>query len=155
MLGPGSQLAGYRITGALGQGGMGTVFAAEPAILGRKAALKTLLPALAGDGDFRERFIAESQMVAALDHPSIIPIYDAGESDGIVYIAMRYVSGGDLHQLLEAGLLEPERAPAVLGEGAGGLGAARPDELGHPRVGAADGAGAGGRRGQLCAVVGA
>ena len=92
-LGPGSQLAGYRITGALGQGGMGTVYAAEHAILGRRAALKTLLPALSGDGDFRERFIAESQMVAALDHPSIIPIYDAGEVEGVVYIAMRLVRG--------------------------------------------------------------
>src|SRR5436853_3119748 len=134
MLGPGSQLAGYRITGALGQGGMGTVFAAEPAILGRKAALKTLLPALAGDGDFRERFIAESQMVAALDHPSIIPIYDAGESDGIVYIAMRYVAGGDLHQLLESGPLEPERALTILEQVAGALDAAHAKELVHRDV---------------------
>src|SRR3954449_11349595 len=102
-LGPGSQIAGYRITGALGQGGMGTVYAAEHAILGRKAALKTLLPALAGDGDFRERFIAESQMVAALDHPSIIPIYDAGEVDGVVYIAMRRVHGSDLSASLGTG----------------------------------------------------
>jgi len=133
-LGPGSQLAGYRITGALGQGGMGTVYAAEHAILGRRAALKTLLPALSGDGDFRERFIAESQMVAALDHPSIIPIYDAGEVDGVVYIAMRYVSGGDLSGLIEDGQLEPERAISILEQVAGALDAAHASELVHRDV---------------------
>ena len=133
-LGPGSQIAGYRITGALGQGGMGTVYAAEHAILGRKAALKTLLPALAGDGDFRERFIAESQMVAALDHPSIIPIYDAGEADGIVYIAMRYVSGGDLADLIDKGQLESERAVEILEQVAGALDAAHANELVHRDV---------------------
>ena len=133
-LGPGSQIAGYRITGALGQGGMGTVYAAEHAILGRKAALKTLLPALAGDGDFRERFIAESQMVAALDHPSIIPIYDAGEVDGVVYIAMRYVAGGDLAGLIDQGLLEPDRAVTILEQVAGALDAAHANELVHRDV---------------------
>src|SRR5919204_721002 len=95
-IGVGAQIAGYRITGTLGRGGMGYVYAAEHAVLGRKAALKTLLPDLVEDGDFRERFIAESQMVAALDHPSIVPIYDAGDADGTVYIAMRFVAGGDL-----------------------------------------------------------
>ena len=89
MLAPGAQVAGYRIAGLLGQGGMGFVYEAEHAVLGRKAALKTLLPELVDDADFRTRFIAESQTVAALDHPSIIPIYDAGEADGVVYIAMR------------------------------------------------------------------
>ena len=103
MLAPGAQVAGYRITGLLGQGGMGFVYEAEHAVLGRKAALKTLLPELVDDAEFRTRFIAESQTVAALDHPSIIPIYDAGEADGVVYIAMRHVGGGDLHQLLESG----------------------------------------------------
>ena len=87
----------------LGRGGMGFVYEAEHAVLGRKAAMKTLLTDLGGDGDFRERFIAESQMVAALDHPSIIPIYDAGEEDGVVYIAMRHVGGGDLQELIEPG----------------------------------------------------
>ncbi len=75
---------------------MGTVYEAEHAILGRKAALKTLLPALArrrGLPRAVHRRVADGR---ALDHPSIIPIYDAGEVDGIVYIAMRYVSGGDL-----------------------------------------------------------
>src|SRR5687768_15102813 len=94
----GGEIAGYRLTGLLGRGGMGYVYEAEHTILGRKAAIKTLLPELAGDGDFRERFIRESQMVAALDHPGIIPIYDAGETGGVVYIAMRHVGGGDLQE---------------------------------------------------------
>ena len=81
-LGVGSEIAGYRVTGLLGRGGMGFVYEAEHAILGRKAAIKTLSGDLGGDGDFHERFIQESQMVAALDHPSIIPIYDAGEERG-------------------------------------------------------------------------
>ena len=73
-------------------------------------------------------------MVAALDHPSIIPIYDAGEVDGIVYIAMRYVSGGDLHQLLDAGPLAPDRAVAILEQVAGALDAAHAHDLVHRDV---------------------
>ena len=134
MLAPGAQVAGYRIAGLLGQGGMGFVYEAEHAVLGRKAALKTLLPELVDDADFRTRFIAESQTVAALDHPSIIPIYDAGEADGVVYIAMRHVGGGDLHQLLESGPLEPERAVTILEQVAAGLDAAHASDLVHRDV---------------------
>ena len=134
MLAPGAQVAGYRIAGLLGQGGMGFVYDAEHAVLGRKAALKTLLPELVDDADFRTRFIAESQTVAALDHPSIIPIYDAGEADGVVYIAMRHVGGGDLHQLLESGPLEPERAVTILEQVAAGLDAAHASDLVHRDV---------------------
>ena len=92
----GSEIAGYRVTGVLGRGGMGFVYEAEHLLLGRKAAIKTLVPELVEDDDFRERFISESQVVAALDHPNVIPIYDAGDADGIVYIAMRCVTGADL-----------------------------------------------------------
>src|SRR6266496_2986302 len=133
-LSPGAQVAGYRIAGTLGRGGMGFVYEAEHAVLGRKAALKTLLPDLTDDEEFRKRFIAESQIVAALDHPSVIPIYDAGEADGVVYIAMRYVGGGDLHQLLEAGPLGPERALMILEQVAGALDAAHSHELVHRDV---------------------
>ena len=134
MLAPGAQVAGYRIAGLLGQGGMGFVYEAVHAVLGRKAALKTLLPDLVDDADFRTRFVAESQMVAALDHPSIIPIYDAGEADGVVYIAMRHVGGGDLHQLLESELLDPERAVTILEQVAAGLDAAHASDLVHRDV---------------------
>ncbi|MEK6274079.1 MAG: protein kinase [Actinomycetota bacterium] len=131
---PGAHVASYRIAGTLGRGGMGFVYEAEHTVLGRKAALKTLLPDLIQDTEFRTRFIAESQMVATLDHPSIIPIYDAGEADGIVYIAMRYVSGGDLHQLLEAGPLAPDRTVAILEQVAGALDAAHAKDLVHRDV---------------------
>ena len=134
LLAPGAQVAGYRIAGLLGQGGMGFVYEAEHAVLGRKAALKTLLPELVDDADFRTRFIAESQTVAALDHPSIIPIYDAGEADGVVYIAMRHVGGGDLHELLESGPLDPERAVTILEQVAAGLDAAHASDLVHRDV---------------------
>jgi non-specific serine/threonine protein kinase len=131
---PGAHVASYRIEGTLGRGGMGFVYEAEHSVLGRKAALKTLLPDLLEDSEFRTRFIAESQMVATLDHPSIIPIYDAGEADGIVYIAMRYVSGGDLHQLLESGPLAPDRAIGILEQVAGALDAAHAKDLVHRDV---------------------
>jgi predicted ATPase len=113
---------------------MGTVYEAEHTILHRKAALKTLLTELATDADFRGRFVAESQMVAALDHPGIIPIYDAGESDGVVYIAMRHVSGGDLAGLIERGPIEPERLVAILEQVAGALDAAHVAGLVHRDV---------------------
>jgi len=130
----GAQVAAYRISGTLGRGGMGFVYEAEHAVLGRKAALKTLLPELLEDGDFRQRFVAESQTVAALDHPSIIPIYDAGDSEGVVYIAMRYVAGGDLAQLVESGTLEPDRALDILEQVAGALDTAHAHELVHRDV---------------------
>src|SRR5579864_5521100 len=97
----GSELAGYRVTGLLGRGGMGFVYEAEHQLLRRKAAVKTLAPEVGGGADFKERFIRESQTVASIDHPNIIPIYDAGEIDGLVYIAMRYVKGPDLEKLIE------------------------------------------------------
>jgi predicted ATPase len=130
----GSVIAGYRVGGQLGRGGMGSVYEAEHAILGRKAALKTLLPELARDEDFRRRFIAESQMVAGLDHPSIIPIYDAGEQDGVVYILMRFVDGGDLQQLITDAPLEPARAVAILEQVAAALDAAHASGLVHRDV---------------------
>ncbi|HEX4930764.1 MAG TPA: protein kinase, partial [Gaiellaceae bacterium] len=133
-LGVGSEIAGYRVTGQLGRGGMGWVWEAEHAILGRKAAIKTLSNDLGGDGDFRERFIQESQMVAALDHPSIIPIYDAGEDSGVVYIAMRHVGGGDLQGLIAEGLLDLDRAVSILEQVAGALDAAHARNLVHRDV---------------------
>ena len=110
----GSELAGYRITGLLGRGGMGFVYEAEHQVLRRKAALKTLAPELGG-GDFRERFIRESQTVASIDHPNIIPIYDAGDVSGVAYLAMRYVKGSDLDGLIgETEEHDPLRMLAIL-----------------------------------------
>jgi non-specific serine/threonine protein kinase len=131
----GSEIAGYRVTGVLGRGGMGFVYEAEHLLLGRKAAIKTLVPELVEDGDFRERFINESQVVAALDHPNVIPIYDAGDADGIVYIAMRCVTGSDLAELLERDeMLPPTRALAILEQVGGALDAAHARDLVHRDV---------------------
>jgi predicted ATPase/predicted Ser/Thr protein kinase len=134
-LAAGAEIAGYRIAGLLGRGGMGFVYEAEHQVLRRKAALKTLSPELGGGEEFRERFIRESQTVASIDHPNIIPIYDAGDLGGLVYIAMRYVRGPDLEQLLEkTGPLEPQRALAILEQVAGALDSAHQHDIIHRDV---------------------
>lgn len=97
----GTELAGYRITGVLGHGGMSIVYTAEHIRLGRLVALKVMSPVLAADDAFRTRFTRESQLVATLDHPNIIDVYDAGEADGVLYIAMRLVRGDDLGTLIK------------------------------------------------------
>lgn len=85
----------------IGRGGMGVVYRAKDLRLGRIAALKALAPELSQIDTFRRRFIHESRMAAAIDHPHIVPIFGAGEADGVLYIAMRYVSGPDLGALLD------------------------------------------------------
>src|SRR6266516_1897171 len=92
----GTELAGYRIEAVIGRGGMGAVYVADHLRLKRKVALKVLAPELASDERFRERFVIESELAASLEHPNIVPIYDAGEADGLLYIAMRLIEGRDL-----------------------------------------------------------
>jgi hypothetical protein len=107
---PGTEIAGYRIESVIGRGGMAVVYRAEDTRLGRKVALKLLTPALAENEQFQQRFIRESRLAASLDHPNIVPIYEAGESDGHLFIAMRYVPGSDLKALLNReGALPPAR----------------------------------------------
>jgi YVTN family beta-propeller protein len=96
----GSTLAGYRLDEVLGRGGMGVVYRAEHLTLRRSVALKLVAPELATDARFRERFLAESRLAASLEHPNVIPIYDAGEADGQLYLAMRLVEGQSLRDLL-------------------------------------------------------
>src|SRR5215210_4071858 len=128
----GSQVAGYRIIGVLGEGGMGVVYEAEHALLGRKAALKSLLRELAATDEFRARFIRESQVVAAIDHPNIIPIYDAGELDGTAFIAMRFVAGADLaEQIRRRGPLAPAETLSILDQAGAALDAAHARGLVH------------------------
>jgi hypothetical protein len=106
----GSDLLGYRIEELAGRGGMSVVYRAHDSRLRRDVALKVLAPELAEDSAFRERFLAESQLAASLDHPNVVPIFEAGEEGDELYISMRYVEGQDLKQLLREGPLEPERA---------------------------------------------
>ena len=121
----GEQIAGYRIDGLAGQGGMGVVYRATQLSLGRTVALKLIAPGLAGDLRFRERFGRESRLAAAIDHPNVLPVYEAGETDGTLFIAMRWVDGTDLRTLIHRGAgIDPEWATGILGQVAAGLDAA-------------------------------
>ncbi|HEU0248359.1 MAG TPA: serine/threonine-protein kinase, partial [Gaiellaceae bacterium] len=131
----GATLAGYRIEGRLGRGGMSVVYLAEDLALGRKVALKVLAPELSQDSSFRERFRLESRLAASIDHPNVIPIFEAGEAEGQLYIAMRYVEGRDLRRLIdEEGALEPSRAVELIAHVADGLDAAHIRGLVHRDV---------------------
>jgi eukaryotic-like serine/threonine-protein kinase len=112
---PGQPFDGrYRVLGRLGVGGMATVYLAEDSSLGRKVALKVMAERYAEDGEFVERFRREAQAAARLNHPNIIAVYDRGEADGRPYIAMEYLQGRTLKQVIQKeGPLPPERAIAV------------------------------------------
>jgi serine/threonine protein kinase len=134
-LGPGSRVAGYLLEGLVGAGGMAAVFRARDERLGRVVALKLLAVGLPGDGGFRERFVREARAVAAVDHPHIIPVYEAGEADDIPFIAMRFVAGGDLRAVVgQEGGLPPGRAAAFLSAVASALDAAHDAGLVHRDV---------------------
>ena len=134
--GAGSLLAGYRLEQQVGRGGFAVVFRALDERLGRPVALKILSPALASSSpEFRRRFIAESRAAATVDDPHIIPVYEAGEADGVLFIAMRYVAGGDLRQVLEReGALAPDRAADFVSPVASALDAAHSAGLVHRDV---------------------
>jgi serine/threonine protein kinase len=131
----GTEFAGYRIEGLLGRGGMGVVYRAEHPRLGASIALKVMDPALAMDEVFRERFLREARMAARIKHPSIIPIYDAGEWQGDLYMAMRYIEGRDLRSQLRAnGVLQIHETQAIGLQIAGALDAAHRNGLVHRDV---------------------
>jgi len=132
---PGTLFAGYRVDSLVGRGGMGVVYRATDLSLQRPVALKLIAPELAEDERFRVRFLRESRLAASLDHPSVVPIYEAGERDGQLYLAMRYVEGTDLKTLLEReGKVSPERALRILAQVSGALDAAHRRALVHRDV---------------------
>ena len=131
----GSRLVNYRLEAVLGRGGMSVVYLAEDLRLRRKVAVKLLTPELLEDVRFRERFVRESELAASIDHPNVIPIYEAGEVEGRLYIAMRYVAGTDLKALLRReDALEPARAVAIVAQVAPALDAAHEHGLVHRDV---------------------
>jgi serine/threonine protein kinase len=131
----GTQFAGYRIEGVVGRGGMGVVYRATELALDRPVALKLIAPELAGDASFRERFLRESRLAASIDHAGILPVYTAGEADGELFLANRFVDGTDLRALLEEqGPLPPERALELVGQVADALDVAHARGLVHQDV---------------------
>ncbi len=131
----GSRIAGYRLEEQVGAGGMSVVFRARDERLQRLVALKVLSPALAADEAFRQRFIRESRAAAAVDDPHIIPVHEAGEANGVLFIAMRYVPGGDVRTVIRrAGPLSPSRAAAIISAVASALDAAHTVGLVHRDV---------------------
>ena len=127
-------LASYRIERLLGRGGMGEVYLAEDLRLKRRVALKVLSAEFANDEAFRERFLVESELAASLDHPNVIPIYEADEAAGYLFIAMRYVDGTDLKERLRQGPLAPADAIDLLSQVASALDMAHERGLVHRDV---------------------
>jgi DNA-binding beta-propeller fold protein YncE len=132
---PGRRIAGYLLEEQIGQGGMAVVFRAHDERLDRTVALKILAPALAADDAFRQRFIRESRAAAAVDDPHIIPVFEAGEASGVLFIAMRFVRGGDVRSLVgQFGPMPPGRVAEIVSQVASALDAAHGRGLVHRDV---------------------
>jgi hypothetical protein len=125
----GTEFAGYRLEELVGTGGMSMVYRAQHLRLERTVALKVLMPELSQDDSFKERFTRESRLAASLDHPNVIPIYEAGDEGGVFYIAMRFVGGSTLKHVLETdGPLPAARAASVMSQVSSALHAAHEEK---------------------------
>lgn len=132
---PGATFAGCRLEDAAGRGGMGVVFRATQLALQRPVALKAIVPELALNSAYRERFHREAHLAASIEHPNVIPVYEAGDVDGTLYLIMRWVEGTDLRTLLKpSGPLSPSRAIRLLQPVAAALAAAHSRGLVHRDV---------------------
>src|SRR6266508_4654528 len=121
----GTVIASFRVDSLIGQGAMGAVYLAQEVATGRRVALKLLAPELARDDRFRQRFMRESRVASSLDHPHIVPTVAAGEHEGLLFLAMAYVDGVDLRELLRReGRLEAQRAVDLIAQVAEALDAA-------------------------------
>src|SRR5580765_1581000 len=131
----GTVLAGFRVRSLIGEGAMGAVYLAEDLSGTQRIALKVLDPELACDERFRQRFLRESQVASSLDHPNIVTTFASGDEGGVLYLAMEYVDGVDLRELLRRdGALAPERTIALLAQVASALDAAHAEGLVHRDV---------------------
>jgi len=134
-LAAGDEFAGYRIESRLGRGGMGILYLALEPGLERRVALKLIAPEAAADEVFARRFAEESRIAASIEHPNVVPIYAAGEEDGVPWIAMRYVPGSDLGRRIDrGGRLDPARAVALIAQVGNGLDAIHAAGLVHRDV---------------------
>lgn len=135
MLSPGSKFAGYEIESVVGLGGIGVLYRARQLRLDRPVALKLVEPELARDPLVRERLRREARAVASLDHPNVVPLYEAGETDGTIYIATRWVEGTELGTLIhDEGSLDPQRAARIAAQIAAALETAHEKGLVHRDV---------------------
>src|SRR5829696_3917226 len=131
----GATFAEHVIRGVAGRGGMGVVYRALHVPLKREVALKVIAPGAAEDEEFRARFRREPEAAASIQHPNVIPVYHAGEENGLLYVTMRFVEGTDLSHLLAAeGPVPPERAVSLIAQVAEGLDAAHRRGLVHRDV---------------------
>jgi pSer/pThr/pTyr-binding forkhead associated (FHA) protein len=131
----GSTFAGCRVEAVIGHGDMGIVYRADELALQRLVALKLILPEYSREERFRERFRRESKAAAAIDHQNVIPIFDAGDEDGLLYITMRLVEGTDLRALIaERGHIEPLRAARIVRQVGAALDAAHARGMVHRDV---------------------
>jgi serine/threonine protein kinase/DNA-binding beta-propeller fold protein YncE len=131
----GSVLGGYRIEGVAGEGGMGRVYRSTQIALNRQVALKVIMPELAHEADFRARFTREAELAASIDHPNVIPVYEAGEAEGRLFIAMRWVDGTDLRSVIvRDGPLGAGRVVAIVEQVAAALDGAHRGGLVHRDV---------------------
>ncbi len=129
------EAAGYRIEAVIGRGGVGTVYRAVQLTLQRDVALKLLTAEQSADSSFRQMFLDESILAASLDHPHIVPVYDAGEVEQVLYMAMRYVPGSDLQGMIRReGRLSPHASVLILEQVAGALDVAHAAGLVHRDV---------------------
>jgi tetratricopeptide (TPR) repeat protein len=129
------EAAGYRIEAVIGRGGVGTVYRAVQLTLQRDVALKLLTAEQSADSSFRQMFLDESILAASLDHPHVVPVYDAGEVEQVLYMAMRYVPGSDLQGMIRReGRLSPHASVMILEQVAGALDAAHAAGLVHRDV---------------------
>jgi serine/threonine protein kinase len=131
----GDEIAGLRLEERIGGGGMGVVFRAEQPALARKVAVKVIAPPLAANERFRERFVREARIAAAIDHPHVLPVYAAGDDHGRLYLVMRYVDGVDLARRLRLdGPLGMVATAEVVEQVASALDAAHARDLVHRDV---------------------
>src|SRR3954465_15425263 len=131
----GATFADHVIRGVAGRGSMGVVYRAMHVPLKREVALKLIAPEASADEHFRMRFRREIEAAAAIQHPRVVPIYHAGEQDGLLFVTMRYVEGSDLARLLgREKRLEPEVAAGLIAQVADALDAAHRAGIVHRDV---------------------
>jgi serine/threonine protein kinase/WD40 repeat protein len=130
----GEPLRGYRLLEQIGEGAFGVVYRATQPQIGREVAIKAVAPELANHPDFVRRFEREAQIVAKLEHPHIVPLYDYWREPDAAYLVMRFLRGGSVEDLLRSGPLDPERASSILDQVAAALSAAHRQGIVHRDV---------------------